>query len=145
MEARVISNQNTFDEVLELLRVNKLPAEDIRLSNGLFISYHDDAGKIVGAGGLEFYSGYALLRSVVVDASMRGQSIGKDIVNDLLSRANQTSTRAVYLLTETAHDFFVKLGFSDIERDAVPSEVKVSTEFSTVCPVSASVMIYRIR
>lgn len=144
MEARIIDNPDALALVVELLHTNKLPYEDIRLSNSLFLSYHDEDGRLIGSGGLEFYSQYALLRSVAVDPEMRGRSIGKHIVNDLLERAGDRAVNEVYLLTETAHDFFLKSGFADIKRDSVPSEVKVSSEFSSVCPVSASVMVYRL-
>jgi amino-acid N-acetyltransferase len=100
-------------------------------------------GKIIGSGGLEFYSMYALLRSVAVDQSERGKAYGKNIIRDLLDRAKSNSAKEVYLLTETAHDFFVKRGFADVPRENVPAEVKTSTEFSSVCPVSAACMVYR--
>ena len=143
-EARVITKRSSLEDVLELLKVNKLPYQDIELDKNLFVSYHDAQGRMIGSGGLEFYSGYALLRSVAVAKALRGKSIGKEIVNDLLSKAKARSVREVYLLTETAHDFFLKRGFADIAREDVPVEVKTSTEFSSVCPVSAAVMIYRI-
>ena len=144
MEGRLINEQSSLHDVLELLRICKLPYQDIQLKNNLFISYHNEDGKMIGSGGLEFYSSYALLRSVAVDETLRGKSIGKKIVEDLLLRARARTIREVYLLTETAHDYFTKRGFSDIARENVPNEVKASTEFSSVCPVSASVMVYRI-
>lgn len=143
MEARVVNSEHSLAVLLDLLRVCKLPYEDIRLENNLFVSYHDEAGRIIGSGGLEFYSPFALLRSVAVEESQRGNSIGKDIVSDLLARAQENSVHKIYLLTETAHDFFLNRGFQDVSRDNVPVEVKASTEFSSVCPVSASVMVYQ--
>lgn len=143
MEARIIT-KNGLNDVLEFLRKSKLPYQDIDLKNNLFISYHDEKGKMIGSGGLEFYSDCALLRSVAVDEALRGKSIGQKIVGDLLSRAKNKSIREVYLLTETAREFFIKRGFADIPRDHVPSPVKASTEFSSVCPVTASAMVFRI-
>ena len=136
-------DQHDLEVVVSLLKDNKLPYKDIQLNNGLFISYSDDNGKKIGSGGLEFYSNYALLRSVAVDESRRGESFGKEIVNDLLDRARNRSVKEIYLLTETAHDFFLKKGFKDITRDEVPAEVKASSEFASVCPVSAACMVYR--
>lgn len=143
METRVITDQESLNEILKFLRESNLPYQDIKLSDNLFVSYHDPAGELVGSGGLEFYSNYALLRSVAVHANMRGQSIGKEIVSDLLSRAKSMGCIEVYLLTETARDFFLKLKFSDTARELVPAEIKSSTEFASVCPVSAAVMVYR--
>ena len=66
MNCRVANSQHSLDEILELLRACKLPYKDIRLENSLFVSYCDHSGKLIGSGGLEFYSPYALLRSVAV-------------------------------------------------------------------------------
>jgi amino-acid N-acetyltransferase len=101
-------------------------------------------GEIIGTGGLEFFTDYALLRSVAVNSAQRGRGIGQGIVQELLLMAKLKPVIEVYLLTETAHDFFVKLGFSDVPRDAVPESIKESTEFSSVCPVSAACMVYKI-
>lgn len=144
MNCRVVNSQHSLDEILELLRVCKLPYKDIRLENSLFVSYYDDSREIIGSGGLEFYSPYALLRSVAVRESERGRSIGKHIVNDLIDRAKKNGVHEVYLLTETAHDFFLNWGFRDVGRENVPGKIKASPEFASVCPSSAMVMRYRL-
>lgn len=143
MKARVINDHKHLDEVLLLLKSNKLPYQDIRLDNNLFVAYYNDNGSLIGSGGLEFYSSYALLRSVAVDEGERGKAIGKEIVSDLLDRAKRNSVSEIYLLTETAHSFFLKRGFADVARENVPADVKASSEFASVCPVSASCMIYK--
>lgn len=143
MDAQIVNQTQSLNDILPLLKSNKLPYDDIQLDNNLFISYKDESGKIIGSGGLEFYSMYALLRSVAVDQSERGKAVGTEIVNDLLDRAKRKSIKEIYLLTETAHDFFKKRGFADVPREDVPSEVKASSEFSSVCPVSAVCMVYR--
>jgi amino-acid N-acetyltransferase len=143
MEARIIDQSELLNDVLSLLKNNKLPYQDIQLDNSLFVSYHDNAGTLVGSGGLEFYSSYALLRSLAVDESHRGKSLGKEIVNDLLMRAKSRSVREIFLLTETAHDFFLKRGFKDLSRENVPEIVRLSSEFKSVCPSSAACMVYR--
>ena len=144
MEARIIDKPQQLDNVLDLLKSNKLPFQDVKLENNQIVAYHDADGKMIGSGGLEFYGSYALLRSVAVNEAERGRSIGKAIVKDLLDRAKLRSVTEIYLLTETAHDFFGKLGFSDVPRESVPPEVQSASEFKSVCPVSASCMIYRL-
>jgi amino-acid N-acetyltransferase len=145
MNAQVVTTKSMQDDVIALLRSCKLPYQDLIVESNLLVSYHDDKGKIIGSGGLEFYSAYALLRSVAVEETQRGTAVGKQIVADLLLRAKQAGVGEVYLLTETAHDFFLRRGFSDINRELVPEEVKASTEFSSVCPITASVMVYRMQ
>lgn len=126
--------------VYRLLRLNDLPYLDIRIEMSLFNIYHDDANSVVGVGGLEFYGDYALMRSVVVDANYRQLSYGSKIVNDLLEKAKARNVKDLFLLTETAREFFLKHGFRDLPRDKVPLEIQASSEFSTVCPLSAAVM-----
>lgn len=142
MEAKVIDNESSLTDLFNLLRINNLPYEDIKLENNHFVNFYSD-GNLIGSGGLEFYPPCALLRSLAVVENQRGKSIGKQIVQDLLERAKQRSINEVYLLTETAHDFFIQRGFVDIQRDQVPEEIKLSSEFRSVCPVSAACMVFR--
>ena len=143
MKATIVDQNQSLTEMISLLKSNNLPYQDIKLENNLFVSYENESGKVIGSGGLELYGPYALLRSVAVNETHRGKSFGKEIVKDLLVRAEQRSLREIYLLTETAHDFFLKRGFTDVARDNVPPEVKASSEFASVCPVSASCMVFR--
>jgi amino-acid N-acetyltransferase len=94
----------------------------------------------VGSGGLEFHGDKALLRSLAVSQSMRSQSLGKQIVEDLLQHVIERGKKEIYLLTTTAYFFFLKFGFAEVQRDEVPEEIKSSTQFSEVCPSSARVM-----
>src|SRR6478736_1206424 len=144
MHSQVITNQEALDDVLALLKKNKLPFQDITLGKSLMVSYRDNKDALIGSGGLEFYGHYALLRSVAVDEAQRGRSLGKQITADLINRAKGKSNKSIFLLTETAHDFFLKLGFRDISRNEVPEEVKLSSEFTTACPESAACMMYQL-
>ena len=143
MNARIINDHSDLLDVIDLLKSSKLPYQDIQLKDNIMIAYHDDNGDLIGSGGLEFYNSFALLRSVAVDESQRGKSFGKYIVKDLLDRAKSKSVKAVFLLTETAHDFFIQRGFVDTTRENGPAELKQSSEFKSLCPVSACCMIYR--
>ena len=127
-----------------LLRENHLPYQDLTLTGNIFMTF-SEGDQLVGAGGLELYRPYALLRSVVVTDRYRGQGKGQAIVAGLIAKAKQESITHVYLLTETAHDFFAKLGFKDIVRENVPVEVSAASEFTTVCPVSAACMQLEIQ
>lgn len=138
-----VSHQHELQPILNLLKASQLPFQDITLTKSLIIGYYDQAGKLVGSGGLEYYQDYALLRSLAVDASERGKSIGNYIVDDLLKRAKEKPVSAIFLLTETAKAFFEKRNFQNIDRGLVPDVVKESTEFKTVCPASAACMVYR--
>jgi amino-acid N-acetyltransferase len=143
MNARIVETNESLHEVTSLLKASNLPFKDIQPGNIELISYSNNDGKIVGSGGLEFYGSFALLRSVAVEESQRGQSLGTQIVKDLLERARKRSVMAVYLLTETAEGFFLKHGFASTRREDAPESLRASTEFTSVCPATAVCMVFR--
>jgi amino-acid N-acetyltransferase len=103
-----------------------------------------DAGRIVGAAGLEVYEDGALLRSVVVDRAFRGSGVGRRLVDAVEELARARQVPALYLLTTTAADYFPKLGFGAISRESVPVGVRQSVEFVSACPASAAVLMKRL-
>lgn len=142
MKAKLVTTYDELNTVFEFLQDNGLPFKDITLEKSQIFSYFDDEGIVIGCGGLEFYGDYALLRSVAVRKDVRRKSVGKFIVQDLLDKAKQKSTE-IYLLTETAHEYFKKLLFQDVQRNNVPKEIQSSSEFSNVCPTTAACMVYK--
>lgn len=102
------------------------------------VARHD--GRLIGCATLELYRPYALLRSLAVEANYRGQGIGEALTRAILDKARQQQLEAIYLLTETAAEFFPRFGFSAVERARVPESVKRSVEFTSACPASALAM-----
>lgn len=96
---------------------------------------------IVGSAALELYGGAALLRSVAVDSALRGQGLGQRLTRAALDVARQHGVARVFLLTETAGDFFPRFGFHPTERAAVDVAVQQSVEFISACPASAQVLV----
>ena len=137
---QVIKTQREIDSLREFLRMNQLPADDLKLADSLYLTYYNSNDDLVGSGGLEFYGDKTLLRSLAVSQTIRSQSLGKQIVEDLIQQVKQLGKKELYLLTTTAYYFFLKYGFVEIKRENVPDEIKSSTEFSQICPSSAHVM-----
>lgn len=138
-----ISNASGKDrnDIISLLQKEKLPTEDLPLSLNHFFIATDKFHKVIGAIGLETHGEFGLLRSMVVDSNYRNRGIATILVNRLETQASQMGFRSMYLLTETAVEYFRRKGYMSISRDEVPAEIKTSSEFSNVCPVSAEVMI----
>ena len=136
----IINDQKSLEKLQQFLKANKLPASDLKLDESIFVGYQDESKQLIGAGGLEFYGATALLRSVAVDERFRGQSLGATIVEDIIAKARDSKIKDLYLLTETAHNYFLKKGFQDVSRENVPAVIKQTTEFAQVCPASAVVM-----
>lgn len=141
----MIQDQIALEKLQTFLQKNKLPYTDIRTEGNFFVGYYDEQQHLIGSGGLEIHGHHALLRSIAVDEAHRGKSLGRAIVDDLVARARSLNINSIFLLTETAHDFFEKKGFIDVSRDDVPEVVRKSTEFSSVCPVSACCMLYKLQ
>jgi amino-acid N-acetyltransferase len=144
----MIQDQIALEKLQKFLQTNRLPHEDIAKAvttkGRVFLGYYDDTGELVGSGGLELYGDSALLRSVAVKENARGQELGKKIVDDLVIQARSSKINNIFLLTETAKDFFTKKGFTIVSRDEVPSPVRASSEFTHVCPSSATCMFYKL-
>lgn len=126
-------------EIISLLQANKLPSEDLPGSLSDFYIVVDD-DKVIGLIGMERYGQSGLLRSMVVHPDYRNRHIAETLVRTLEEQATASGISNMYLLTETADKYFSKNGYQAIAREEVPTEVKASSEFSYVCPVSAIVM-----
>jgi len=140
---KIVSNETEFESFREAVKAAGLPHQDLNYQNQVLISYYD-GNKLVGTGGLEVVNQFALLRSVSVTPDNRGQNLGKAITTDLLKNAQTSNIEAVFLLTETAKPFFEKHGFETTDRTTAPTEIKSTTEFSSVCPVSAAFMVKKL-
>jgi amino-acid N-acetyltransferase len=125
--------------ISQLLTSGKLPVQDIDKNLPDFFVGIDN-NQIVGVIGLEKYGQYGLLRSMATGASHRNYGIASKLIDRLFQHAKSIGLKEVYLLTETAKDYFTKKGFITLQRNEVPDAIKESAEFSHVCPASATVM-----
>ena len=100
--------------------------------------------EVIAAAGLETYGPSGLLRSVAVASTHRNLGLGRRLVDDRVDFARKKHLDAVYLLTTTAAPFFRELGFEDVDRSKVPAELQASSEFSSVCPTTASCLVKRL-
>lgn len=140
----MIQDQIALEKLQSFLQKNALPYSDVKLEGSVYLSYLDDHKQLVASGGLELFGSYALLRSVAVDQEQRGKKFGQQVVHDLLTKAKSLGVTELYLLTETAERFFENKGFIKISREQAPLAILNSSEFKTVCPVSAVCMVYKV-
>lgn len=144
IKTKVIADAASLEDFRALLKTSGLPHGDLDFHNHILIGYYDD-DKLIGTGALEIYKPYALLRSLVVSDSLRGQSLGSKITDDLIVEAKKKDIKNIYLLTESARLFFRRKGFKDIQREEAPREVKESSEFARVSSASAVCMELAIK
>ena len=125
--------------IVALLKDSGLPPDGIE-ALGATTLVARDTKRVVGSAALELYGRSALLRSVAVDADRRGTGLGQRLTTAALDLARTRGVRAVYLITETAGDFFPRFGFAATQRAQVDPAVRQSVQFTKACPDSALVM-----
>ena len=136
----LISKAKSYREyIVTLLLSEKLPADDLpEILENFLVATQDD--ELIGVIGLEIYGNYGLLRSLAVKPAFRSQNIAGKLIRQVETLAASKGLKAIFLLTETAPDYFARKGYERITRNDVPDEVQQSSEFSHVCPQSAIVM-----
>ena len=130
-------------EISSLLEANDLPLDGLDLALPFAVVARERAA-IIGAAAVEPYPPAGLLRSVCVSAAARGTGLGRALVEAAESMARKGGMTELYLLTETAADWFPRLGYAAVTRDRVPAALQASPEFMSACPVSATVMYKRL-
>lgn len=129
-----------FDEdSRSLLEENDLPMDDISPGDTLFFEAVAESERI-GMGALQVSTDLALLRSVVIEKSRRGNGYGTTLVNGLVEQARRIRVNELYLLTTSAESFFEQLGFQSVSRDEAPSGIRSTAQFQHLCPDTAATM-----
>lgn len=132
-----------IDRVERVLQSNDLPYQDVRDDSGQFLIAMAD-GEFVGIGGLETYGSNGLLRSVVVTESKRGRGYGTALTTELENHARTNGVGTLYLLTTTATAFFRDCDYTEIDRETVPEQIRETTQFTDLCPSSATCLRKRL-
>lgn len=128
-----------YQQIINLLTKSKLPTKGVEeILQCTYVA--KDGEKIIGCAAIEMYNSSALLRSVAVDNSYRGKGVGLELTKQSIDLSLSNNIKEVFLLTETAENYFTKHGFNKISRSEAPIEIQQSEEFSAICPQSASVL-----
>ncbi|KAB8142535.1 GNAT family N-acetyltransferase [Chloroflexia bacterium SDU3-3] len=99
-------------------------------------------GVVVGSAALELYGGEAaLLRSVAVAPAWRAAGVARQLIVAVAQLASAHGVAQLYLLTTTAEGYFPRYGFTRVAREQVPAALAQSVEFTSACPLSATVMV----
>jgi len=131
--------QEYRNEVLNLLSTSKLPTDDLPVTlDNFYVAIEDDI--VAGVAGLEVYGNYGLLRSVAVSPFAQNKGVAAGLLNQIETVATKRGLEGLYLLTETATEYFDKHGYEHVARMDVPDVIKESAQFKRVCPESATVM-----
>ena len=86
---------------------------------------------VVGSVALEVLGDDAVLRALAVHPEARGAGYGWMLADMAVSQARWRGVRRIYLLTESASDFFAaKFGFRVVDRSTLSKAVAASETFS---------------
>ena len=124
------AERSELAEVLALLRTCDLPVDGVEEDlDGFLVARENET--LVATIGLERYGDVGLLRSLAVRASERERGLGARLVEALTRRARERGINTVYLLTESAEDFFPRFGFERIPREGLDARLETSSVFAS--------------
>ena len=80
------------------------------------------------------------MRSVAIHPDFQKEGYGTSLVNRIIELARRKDITKLFLLTNTAEEYFKKKGFNIVLRDQVPDDMKESVEFKVLCTSSPVMM-----
>jgi amino-acid N-acetyltransferase len=139
------AKNSDYPALVRLLKETNLPPDGIEphLMNFLVIRHPNadvSSGSLIGSVGLEIYGDSALLRSLAVHPDFQRTGLGSQLVKQIVDLAKKKGITRLYLLTDTAEEYFKRKGFVNVTRDKIPNGMKQSVEFTTLCTSSPSLM-----
>jgi len=134
----IYSNQHdnirnmTVADIPEVLRIMQPAIEDqiliprttVDLEEKVedYIVYEVD-GTVHGCGALHVYpDGQGEIAALVVDEMYANLGTGSRMLSYLIERATQMKLKAVFVLTTQTSDWFSELGFTEVDKEALPKE-----------------------
>jgi len=136
-----ITEIKDISEVELLLSGCSLPTSDLKLNDKVQLFGACQNENLIACIGVEIYGNAALLRSLAVVSEYRKEGIGKLLSEYVENYCKQEGVKEVYLLTETAKEYFEKLGYKTQKREDAPLTIKGTTQLSGLCPSSSNFMI----
>ena len=97
-------------------------------------------GRLVASGAIERCAGALLLRSLAVAATDRRHGVAALLVAALEHDAQELGASELWLLTDTASEWFTTRGYRARARDEAPAGIRAHAQFHSLCPASARLM-----
>ncbi len=127
------------EEIKRLMEFSNLTSTGVEEHIDNFLVARE-SGRIIGCAGIEVWQADGPMRSVAVIPERRGSGLGKELTLAALEYAKSLKLQTLSLLTQTAAEFFPKLGFIEIERNSLPKQIREFIDQTGVCPKSATAM-----
>ena len=127
----------------ELLSLCGLPFDGVADHLRAFLVARD-GDRLAGSVGLERHGTDGLLRSLAVHPDYRRTGLGARLTRRALEKARRLGLRRLFLLTETASEYFLRFEFRPVPREQAPPALQESVEFALACPETAICMERRL-
>lgn len=128
-----------------LLAVCLLPSPQVFDGEDDYFVAESERG-IIGVCGIERCGkNTALLRSLGVMPGYRKQRIGRRLMNRAMTHAQDAGIERLFVLTETATDYFQNNSFAALDKKSAPDELKASGRLSLHAPTSAMLLVRALR
>jgi C_GCAxxG_C_C family probable redox protein len=130
--------------VRALLSICQLPSTHLSQGQAIIFVAETERG-IIGAGALEpAGDGCAILGSLAVMPGYRKQQIGRRLVQRMFAYADERGLEKLFLLTQTACDYFLHIGFEPIDHRLVPCCLSQSALFRELSPIDGRLMVHQL-
>jgi len=120
-----------------LLDACGLPSSDLTEAHLKHFIILAQAGRVAGSVGIEVHGTDALLRSLAIETMLRGEGYGQRLLELMEERARDEGVQRLFLLTDSAADFFSHQGYEPVARESVPESIRSTAQFAGLCPASA--------
>jgi amino-acid N-acetyltransferase len=139
MSPITLADREDLPAITKILTEAHLPLAGLdQWTHQIVVAREDD--QIIGCAAWESYGLVGLLRSIAVRPRAQGQHVGQRLVEEVMARARQAGIHELYLLTETAANYFLRWGFQPVTRAEVNLAIHQSVEWTDTCPASAQVL-----
>ena len=128
--------------VRSLLDRSGLPYPDLEARVADLLVVRDETRQVVACVSMELYDDAGLLRGLATSPDRRGEGLGWMLADAALGRARSRGCRRVYLITESASDFFAeKFGFRTVQPSMIDAAVAESPQFRAATPNSVAMVL----
>jgi len=107
------------------------------------VQFHVSRDKrgLLGCAGIEEFDGsVGLLRGLAVVERARRAGLATLLVSALVADVRLRGIECLFVKADAAYDYFSRLGFSTVDRAAIPNELLTSAEFSDTSTSTATFM-----
>ena len=115
-----------------LLRKNDLPVCGLsECWQDFFVAMQEQ--RLIGSIGLVNSGKDGLLRSLAVAVDCRGEGVAGNLLEKALAKARAAGLQELYLLTGTAKEYFLRKGFTQLERTLLPDGILKAAGMENAC------------